>query len=298
MIKLILAGLIKLVAALPLPMLHGLGRFVGFVFGGVLRHHRDDAFLNLERSMPELSPKECKRIVNSMYRLQGVNAMEMVWYSARGLESVGEAVEIDGLEYMEEAMARGKGVLALTAHIGSFYLMPMATAAAGYKLSVIIKRIRNTVINDVVEKLRDHEGLTFFSSAGSPYRNCLKALRRSEVVGMIIDQNMTRDSGIFVDFFGRPACTSPALAFMAAQSKAPIVPVFIYRKPDGGFRFKVHPLIEPPQDRSDESVHAATEEYNKVIEDAIRVAPEQWIWMHRRWKTTQLEGQDNGAHSK
>nr|WP_281281237.1 lysophospholipid acyltransferase family protein [Pontiella desulfatans] len=297
MIKAILTGLLKFVSICPLSAARGLGRFVGFVFGRVLRHHREDAFEALERSIPELSPAECKKTINTMYRLQGVHFLEMMWYSMRGLEAVKAAVEVDGLEHVETARERGKGVLALTAHIGNFELMPMATAALGYKLSVIVKRIKNEAVNEVVGKLRTHEGLSFLATDHA-YRDCLKALRRNEAVGMIIDQNMTRDSGVFVDFFGKPACTSPGLAYMAAQSQAPVVPVFIYRKPDGGFRLKVHPPLDPPEDRQPETIHAATQLYTKVIEDAICVAPEQWIWMHRRWKTVQLEGQSGKERLK
>ncbi len=290
MLKAILNGLLKCVAALPLPVVHGIGRFIGFIFGRVVRHHRTDAFAQLKRSIPELSKKERKQIINTMYRYQGINGVEMIWYSMRGLDAVKKAVEIDGVEYVEQALERGRGVLALTAHIGNFELMPMATAANGFKLSVIVKRIKNEAINDVVENLRSHEGLTFLSTKNA-YRDCLKALRRNEAVGMIIDQNMTREEGIFAEFFGETACTSPGLAFMAAQSKAPIVPVFICRKSEGGFKLKIHPLIEPPEDRSPEAIHAATVAYNKVIENAVREAPEQWIWMHRRWKTRPAGGQ-------
>ncbi len=291
MVKAVLSFLLWLVGIMPLAMVRGLGRLVGFIFGNVMRHHRDDALEALERSIPELSAEERKKTVNRMYLLQGIHFMEFMWYSLKGIGRVKQVVEIEGREHAEEAFERGRGLIALTAHIGCFELMPMATAAQGYKLSTIVKQIKNDAVNEVVEKLRTHEGLTFLSTRHA-YRDCLKALRRNEAVGMIIDQNMVRSSGIFVDFFGKPACTSPGLAFMAAQSQAPVVPVFIYRKPDGTFLLKVHPLMEPPPDREAESVRAATQAYNDKIEEAVREAPEQWIWMHRRWNTKPLEGQD------
>lgn len=289
--------LLKLVAALPLSVVQGIGRFVGFIFGHVVRHHRKDALVQLERSIPELPQKERKRIINTMYYLQGVNLLEMVWYSIRGLETVAKAVEIEGEENFIKAQERGKGVLVLTGHVSNFELMPMATASAGYKLSVIVKRIKNKSVNSMIELLRSHEGLTFLSTKNA-YRDCLKALRRNEAVGMIIDQNMTRNEGVFVDFFGKPACSSPGLAFLAAQSKAPIVPAFMTRKPDGGFVFKVYPMIEPPEDRQPETIHTATQAYNLIVEQAIREAPEQWIWMHRRWKTIPLEGNSHMIRAK
>ena len=289
MLKKALIGILKFIAALPLPVVQGIGRFVGFVFGRVLRHHRTDAFLQLERSMPELSPKECTRIINSMYSLQGVNMLEMLWYSLRGKETIADGVKFEGLEHYEEAMARGKGVLWLSAHFNNYELIPMAASTFGCKLSTVVKRIKNETINEVVEVLRNHEGLTFLPSKNA-YKDCLKALRRNESVGMIIDQNMTRDEGVFIDFFGKPACSSPGLAYMAAQSKAPILPAFIHRNPNGTFVIKVLPLIDPPTDRKPETIHAATQQYNKLVEDVIRESPEHWIWMHRRWKTVPQEG--------
>lgn len=297
MVKVALSFILWLVGVMPLAVVRGLGRFVGFIFGDVMRHHRDDALKALERCIPELSAPERKKTIHRMYILQGIHFMEFIWYSIKGLDRVKQVVEIEGREHFEQALERGKGVIVLTAHIGCFELMPMATASRGYKLSTIVKKIKNEAVNEVIEKLRTHEGLAFLATRNA-YRDCLKALRRNEVVGMIIDQNMTRDSGVFVDFFDQPACTSPGLAYMAAQSQAPVVPAFIYRKADGTFLLKVHSLIEPPVDRETETVLAATQEYNHKIEDAIREAPEQWIWMHRRWNTKALKGQDTSRRHR
>lgn len=287
MLKLILNALIKMISIMPLPMVRGLGLVVGFVFGNIIRRHRTEALVALERSIPELSPRECKRIINTMYHLQGINFTELIWYSKKGPGALRKVVEVENEEYITEALARGKGVLALTAHFGNFELLTMSTAALGHKMTVIVKPIKTPAVDEVMTELRDHEGLTFLDRDHA-YRDCLKALRRNEFVGMIIDQNMTRDSGIFVDFFGKPACTSPGLAYMSAQSKAPVLPVFIYKKSDGRFLLKVQRPIDPPEDRSPESIRDATQLYTKVIEDAVRKDPVQWIWMHLRWKTTQI----------
>jgi KDO2-lipid IV(A) lauroyltransferase len=297
MLKLILNALLKLVSIMPLPMVRGLGYVIGFVFGNVLRHHRTDALEALERSMPELSPRECKRIINTMYHLQGVNFAELIWYSTKDQSVLLDAVEVENEHYITEALSRGKGVLALTAHFGNFELLMMEAGALGYKMTVIVKPIKNPAVQDVMTKLRDREGLTFLGR-NNAYRDCLKTLRRKEFVGMIMDQNMTRDSGIFVDFFGKPACTSPGLAYMAAQSKAPVLPVFMQRKKDGRYLLEVQPPIDPPTDRTPEAILEATQLYTKVLEDAIRKDPKQWIWMHRRWKTTQIAGQSGVVRAK
>lgn len=290
MLKLILNALVYTIKIMPLPMVRGLGTVVGFVFGNVLRHHRSDAFEALERSMPELSAQERKRTINTMYRLQGVNFMELTWYAMRGMDTFRSAIEFENEEHLAEALALGKGILALTAHFGPYELMPMATSALGHKVSIIVKQIKNESVDEVITKIRSHEGVTYLPRDNS-YRDCLKALRRKEVVGMIIDQNMTRESGIFVDYFGKRACTSPGLAYMAAQSKAPVVPVFIHRKDDGTFVLKIQKPLLPPVDRSPETIQEATQLYTKVIEDEVRKHPEQWIWMHRRWNTQPVDEQ-------
>jgi KDO2-lipid IV(A) lauroyltransferase len=297
MLKFILNALIKLISIMPLPMVRGLGYVIGFVFGNVLRHHRTDALEALERSIPELSPRECKRIINTMYHLQGVNFAELIWYSTKDRSRLFDVLEVENEHYITEALSRGKGVLALTAHFGNFELLTMATGALGYKMTVIVKPIKTPAVNEVMTKLRNYEGLTFLDRDNA-YRDCLKALRRNEFVGMIMDQNMTRDSGVFVDFFGKPACTSPGLAYMSSQSKAPVLPVFIHKKKDGSYVLKVQPPIDPPVDRTPEVIHKATQRYTKVLEDAIREDPKQWIWMHRRWKTTPIEGQTGVVRAK
>ena len=284
MLETIAFALLKGLSKLPPPVLRGLGRLVGFVFGHVIRHHRKHAFDALARSLPELSPKQRRRVVNLMYRLQGIHSLEMIRYSLLGPEAVREIIEFKGVERFERALAQGQGVLVLTAHVGNYELMPMATVSQGHRLTTIVKTIKNPFANRIIKRLRDHEDIVFLETKNA-FRNCLRALKRNEIVGMVIDQNMTRKEGIFVDFFGRPACTSPGLAHLAAQSGAPVLPVFIYRRPDHRFTMDILPPLEPPSGRDAEAIREATQRYTRVIENAVRKAPEQWIWMHRRWRT-------------
>ena len=284
MLKFILKGVMRIVSWLPMRGAHGLGYVVGFGFGHVVRHHRKEAFQGLKRSIPHLSPGGYRRIINRMYFLQGINLLELVWFFIRGLDRLADRVEIEGRDHFKAALAQGRGVIGLTGHIGNFELMPVAMTLLGIKLTIIAKKIKSQMVDEVLEEMRAVDGVTYLSTRNA-YRDCLKALRRNEMVGMIIDQNMTRSEGIFVDFFGKPACTSPGLAYMAAQSKAPVLPMFIYRQPNGRHTLKILPAMEPPLDRTPESIHAATQRYTQILEAAIRETPEQWIWMHRRWKT-------------
>jgi KDO2-lipid IV(A) lauroyltransferase len=284
MLKGLLKVLLKFVSVLPMSAIRGLGRVVGFFYGSVLRYHRADAFVALKRSLPGKSPKEYRQIIQKMYAWQGIYLMESIHYFIKGPAAVKPVIDVEGEEHLKKALQREKGAVILTAHFGNFDIMPLITVAHGYKLTVITKEIRNETINDLWMDVRAADGLSFVPAHNS-FRDCLKALRRNELVGFVFDQNMKRGEGIFVDYFGKPASTTPGLAYMSAQAKAPVVPVFIYPKGKHRHIMRVLPAIEPPENRKPESIEQATLHYNRVLEDVVREDPEQWIWMHRRWKT-------------
>jgi len=284
MLKGLIKGFLRLVSWLPMPVVRGLGRVVGFVHGSILRYNRKDALHALQRSLPNKTPEECRRIIRNMYTLQGIYLMESLHYFMKDPAVVKAIIDVEGEENLKEALQREKGAVILTAHFGNFDILPVATVAHGYKLTVITKNIRNQTVNDIWMEARASDGLTLVPARNS-FRDCLKALRRNELVGFILDQNMKRGEGVFVDYFDHPASTTPGLAYMAAQSKAPVVPVFIYPKGKGRHTVRIMPLIEPPADRKPETIEQATQQYTKVIEDVVRKDPVQWIWMHRRWRT-------------
>jgi KDO2-lipid IV(A) lauroyltransferase len=121
-------------------------------------------------------------------------------------------------------------------------------------------------------------------------RACLKALKGNGLLGFILDQNRPHDQGIFVTFFNQPASTTPGLAFISAVTQAPVVPVFIHRTPDDRHHVRVLPAIEPPADRGEDSLRSATQHYTTIIEQEVRRHPDQWTWVHRRWKTRPKPG--------
>jgi KDO2-lipid IV(A) lauroyltransferase len=219
-----------------------------------------------------------------MYRNLGANMAEVLRLAGGRTEDLDPRVRFEGEERVQEALARGRGVLILTAHVGNWDLLAMLTARSRYRLTVISKSLRNAALNDMWMRIRRHFGVAILPAHQS-YRMCLRVLRRNELLGFILDQNRPREEGIFVDFFGRPACTSPGLAFMSAQSGAPVVPAFILREGEERHVVRVLPLIEPPPDREAETIRRATQHYTKIIEDVVREHPDQWLWLHRRWKT-------------
>ena len=284
MLSITLKGIGWLFGILPLPLALACGRGMGWVYGSVIRHHRRDAEEAVRRSLPEKSEAERRMIIRRMYGNLGMNVIETF-----RLTSATDAYFRDFIAWENEAIARevlaaGKGLLVLTGHLGSWDLLCSIAPKFNYPTTIITKNIKNSAINSLWMNVRSRFGLKFVPAHNS-YRQCLTALRKNEIVGFTMDQNMIDSEGVFVDFFGRPACTTPGLAYMSAQSGAAVVPVFMVRMDNGRHLVKILPAIPPPPDRKPETVLEHTQRYTKVIEDIIRQYPDQWIWVHRRWKT-------------
>mgnify|MGYP005839001907 CR=1 FL=1 len=272
------------VSALPPHLAAVAGRGLGKTIGSALRYRRRDADEALRCALPHLCAADRRRVLSKMYRHLGSNVIEMLRLEKAGRAYVAENMEWSGREHLDAARARGRGVLMLSAHTGNWELGITALPALGYPASVVVKRIRASRVNARIERIRTLFGLRVLPSQGA-YRDCLRALRRNDVLGFVLDQNRTIHDGIFVEFFGRPACTSPGLAHMAAVSGAPVVPVFMERLEDGRHRYNIRPPLTPPSGRDPDALAEATQRYCREIEDFIREHPEQWIWIHRRWKT-------------
>ncbi len=271
-------------ARIPLSAALAVGCALGWFYGAVIRYHRRDALDALCRSYPEKSKRKIQSIINQMYKNLGMNVAEILRLAGGAFDETDNRLTVKGMEVVDQALQRGKGALILTAHFGNWDLLGMLAAKHNYPLTIISKDLKNKTINDMWMVLRERFGVNIIPAHNSA-RASLRVLRRNELLGFILDQNRPRDAGIFVDFFGRPACTSPGLAILSAQAQAPVVPGFIYRTPEGDHTIQVLPAIDPPPDRDPETIRKATQEYTKIIEDQIRQHPEQWIWLHRRWKT-------------
>lgn len=274
-----------------------LGAWLGRRYFGLWSGRRRHALSACAGAFPAWDESHVRRTVVAAYEETGRSAMEVVWRAChpegdRLLESIqgGDAVT----ETFRELLARGRGILVLTGHFSNFELIiQWASRIVGG--GVVTKTIRNPAVNQLVLDLRRNQSIRFLPVRHS-YRECLRILRANEAIGFILDQNMIREEGIFVDFFGRPACTTPGLAMLAAQSGAPVLPLIMVRD-RGGLRLVMRPALEPPADRSPETIHAFTQTCTGEIEAFVRDYPDQWIWMHNRWKTP-VPGGDKGPGLK
>lgn len=192
-------------------------------------------------------------------------------------------VRVEGLEHLKSAMAQGKGALLLSAHFGNWEAA--AHRLSGYPLSVVVRPLDSPLLDRLATRFRERSGAELIPKWRA-LPAVLDALRRQRMVAFLLDQNTTRREGVFVQFFGRPAATSKSLALLALRTGAPVVPIFIYRESDGGHRVTIEPEIPQPRtgDR-DKDVAAYTAAFTRCVEDMIRRRPEQWFWVHRRWRT-------------
>ena len=191
------------------------------------------------------------------------------------------------IENIQNATAKGKGVLVLAAHMGNWEIGLSSASANGVDTHAVTKEIKGTTGQYVADRMRNDHGVHTIPRRNS-IRDILRVLKKGGALGFVLDQNMTSDEGIFVEFFNRPACTMPGLAVIAQRSGAPVVPVQFYRDDDGiHHHVRFHPEVEWEEvsDDRDENVCHNTQRYTKILEDLIREHPEQWLWMHRRWRT-------------
>jgi Kdo2-lipid IVA lauroyltransferase/acyltransferase len=282
--KLILTAIAAFFSCLPLGAALALGRALGWVYGSVIRYHRQDAIDALTRSFPQKSQAEILTIVRQMYANLGMNLVEVLRLGKVSDEFLRESIQVEGEEHGRSALLRNKGAVILTGHLGNWDLLASIVPRLGYPLTVISKDIKNKGLNEFWMRIRQRFGVKFVPAHNS-YRACLTTLKKNELIGFILDQNMINTEGVFVDFFGKPACTTPGLAYMSAQSGAPVVPAFMIRRDNGRHLVKVLPPLDPPPNREPETIREFTQRYTKIIEDIVRQYPEQWIWIHRRWKT-------------
>ena len=281
----VLRGLAKAVAALPLGGATALARAVGWILANVVRLRRTYVLQALARCLPEKTDSERQALYAAVCRQQVLSMMELLRYAGGREAELAARLEVSGKEHVEAARALGKGVLVLIAHFGNYALLALQVPRLfGYPLSVIAKPLRNATLNELWWDLQRQAGVNGIP-AHNAYRASVRALKENGLVGFMLDQNRPAALGVFVDFFGRPASTTPGLAVMSAHTGAPVLPVFIRRLPDGRQVVDVAPALPPPPDRRPETIRDFTAGCTQIIEDEIRRHPEQWLWWHKRWKS-------------
>lgn len=235
---------------------------------------------HLALALPELPAAERERIGRACFEHQGTNLFECLRLLSRGPDEVRRLVALSGWEHIERARADGRPILILTGHCGNFELLAARLSVEGLDLSAIAAELDDPVLQEALVRLRARFGTdSVVRNARGSARKMLKALRDGGALGILIDQD-TKVDGVWVPFFGRLAYTPVGAAEIALKRDAAVLPTFIERRDDGLHEATIHPPLDLPDDPTE-----ATAAMTRTIEDQIRHRPEQWVWMHRRWRT-------------
>jgi KDO2-lipid IV(A) lauroyltransferase len=261
------------------------GRGVGTFAWRVVRFRRDVILENLRCAFGnEKDEAWMHATALEFYRNLGMTLVEFLASGHRSAEDLRENVVFEGWEHVEALVESGRGALVISGHLGNFELMLPRAAAAGYRVSGIVKRQSNQLIDDFYNGIRARQGVGIIHTGGS-WPHILAAIERGEMIGILGDQDAGR-KGQFVEFLGRPASVNVGPATLAVKAGCPLLMVFVYRQPDGSHVMKIEPAIEiDPAWDHDTAVRRLTEIHTARLEEAVREAPAMYYWVHRRWKT-------------
>lgn len=287
-LKIFVKIMVLVSSLLPRPILRKLGSWVGFLWFDIFGFRKDVIFSNLDIAFPDMPSYDKYKIGReSVYQL-GYNFSEFFVIPSLNQQWIDKNAVVYGWENVQAAQALGKGMFFLTLHLGNGDLGANVVVMKGQPLKIITKVFKTKWFNDLWFSVRGAQGVQYID-AHSPNNafEILKALKKNEGVVFVLDQYMGPPYGIKTKFFGKDTGTAYGLALFVQKAKAPVLPIYTYQGPDG----KIHIVIEPPVDiqdclgdDKDETILNLTQRFCEKTEEIIRKHPEQWMWVHRRWK--------------
>ncbi len=278
--------IVQTLSILPRPFARAAGISLAHVVRFLHRRLWHVGLRNLELAFPEKKLRERKRILRGVYTSLGRELAEFTKFPKYTKENVSKVAVYQGFENFERARDLGRGVLFMTAHLGGWEIGSFVHSLHGNTLNVVMRELDNPYLDRLVTRYRGLHGNKMVSKDDFA-RGLIGAMRRGETVGILMDTNMTPPQGVFVDYFGHLACTASGVARVALRTGAAVVPAFTVWDAELG-RYRIHfdpviPLVNTGDDDAD--ALANTQAFTKKIEEFVRRYPEQWLWVHRRWKT-------------
>jgi Kdo2-lipid IVA lauroyltransferase/acyltransferase len=262
-----------------------IAHFLGRILFNVAKKHRRITMDNLTYAFGhEKQPEEIEKIARQVFINLVKVVFEIGWSTHLDERYLDEHFKIDGYHHIKNAYEKGKGVLVLTAHFGNWELLPVIGKIIKFTINIVVRPLDFKPLDHFIFNLRTRFGGKIIPKERSIH-TIIRSLHRGEIVVLLMDQNVDWYEGVFVDFMGHRACTSKGLALLALKTGVPVIPVFMIRK-KSGFKAEFGPEIVTVKtgDRQ-KDIESNTQEYNKVIENYIRRYPDQWFWVHQRWKT-------------
>jgi KDO2-lipid IV(A) lauroyltransferase len=266
-----------------------MGAVLGTLWYALDPRHRKTAQENIRLALG-VNGSAARRIVRANFRHLARVFAEFPGMVRMGARNIGRFVEVHGVEHVHNSLKKGRGVLILTSHFGNWEWMAYgAPFFLPARLNIVARPLRPHVLNRWVTALRERSGNRVIAKDHALI-HALKALKRNEIVAFLMDHNAGKKTGVWAPFFGGYVLTHKTLAHIAMKTGAPVHPVFNRRLPDGRYRIDVEPEIPPPPLGSrEERAEAMTAAFNAAIEARIRHTPEQWYWIHRRFRRFRLE---------
>lgn len=271
------AAVIASLRRTPLPLAHVLARFYVRAFDVSMPRLRKIAYRNLSTALPEA---DRPLITDGVFRSVARMLVAFSRFPDLQRTNIGQWIRYEGLEYFIEAKRRGRGVLFATAHLGAWELSAFAHALMSEPMNVVVRPLDNPLIDAAVAKHRAASGNTLIPKKDAA-RAIFRALHRNEAVGVLIDQNVLPEEGVFINFFGVKACAGTAFVRIAQKTGAAVIPGYaLWSDAEGRFILKFYPLLE-----FSGNVQADTQSLHSHLERVVRDNSDQWLWIHRRWKT-------------
>jgi len=248
--------------------------------------HRRIALRGLTLAFPEKGLKERDAIARGAFRNLARVTAEFFSLPRLNEKNFTRYITFEGLENFQNAYRKGKGIIFLTAHFGNWeWMAALFPLQSHHPLHVVVRPLDSGFLDSLVEQVRTTTGNQAIPKQKA-MGQILRLLKRGEMVGILLDQNMAWQEGVFVDFFGEKACTNTGMALLALKTEAPLLPAFNIRQRDGRYRVIIEP--EVPLIRTgdkDRDVLENTQRFTQIIERYVREYPDHWLWIHQRWKT-------------
>jgi KDO2-lipid IV(A) lauroyltransferase len=279
-----LRTLLWVCARAPMRLLRRGGSALGWFAYHVLRLRRGVVTDNIRRSFPDWTGRDVERVAKATYLNAGRSFFELLAFSGLDRSDVLGMVTIEGRENFEKALDNGKGAILFSGHFGNWELLGAVIGHLGYPIHATDTNHSNKLVHAVLTKLRSRHGMTVLSP-DEPVASLVELLRENKMITYLADQDARRD-GVFVDFFGRPASTLRGPALLAMRTGCPVLPGFLIREGVDRHRAVFGELMWPDRSRgAGAGVHDLTQRFTRLLEDYVRRYPDNYFWMHRRWKT-------------
>lgn len=278
--------LVRFLRLLPRSVARAVGATVGALAWYVVPRLRQVGLTNLKLAFPEWSDQQRQQTLRRLYRNLGWLLAEFCQMAKYTPQNTQPFIRYEGLEHYLAARDKGKGVLIVTGHLGAWELSSFYHSLMGYPMSMVIRRLDNPKVDRLVNSIRCAHGNRVLHKDDFA-RGLLGAMRQGETVGILMDTNMTPPQGVFVPFFGRPACTASGLARVALKTGAAVLPGFMLWD-EAEKKYVLHfgeEIVFERTGNDEADTVTNTAKCTAAIEDYVRRYPDQWLWVHRRWKT-------------